>query len=116
MAQDYLNVEGVAVPLGGGGTVSFESAVLATSPTNFWPMTEGAGTPVDIVAGRSTTMQGLSWLPSGGKIDDSPVLDFVADFNKWLVFSDVTDAGNFTWQVAARFDSVSTQMMLARGS
>jgi hypothetical protein len=96
----------------------FQAAVLSTSPTNFWPMTEGTGTPVDIVAARSTTLTGLSWLASGGKINNSPVLDFVGDSAKTLTFTTITDplAGSFTWQIAARFDNLSQQMMLANSA
>lgn len=90
----------------------FRQAVLATSPTNYWPANQGSGTPADIVGGLTTTMTGtLTWVAPSPR-SQGYALDWPDTTTDYLGFAEVENTGDFSWQVAAQFDALDDVMML----
>jgi hypothetical protein len=91
---------------------SFESAVLAKNPTNYWPANKGGGPILDIVAGHVTTMNGSQlWTPPS-LTSQGHALNWPNNTTDYPSFGMVENAGDFTWQLAVEFDVLTNAYML----
>lgn len=117
----YMGTVGGHLGVVGGSIIpappaDFTDAVLATYPTNYWPMNEGSGTPVTAAGSISLSMVGtLSWVSEshfGGS-----ALDWNDSTSDYLSLSSATsESSDFTWQIAAEFDSLSDASMLVKNT
>lgn len=93
-----------------------EAAVTATSPDNYWPMYEGTGTPTDIAGSLGTSMVGTLTWDAETHFGDTALQwnDTTTDYID--LATALTDSGDFTWQVSARFDSLSDVFLLVKNT
>lgn len=95
-----------------GGLPTFERAVLALDPTNYWPANAGAGAIADVADGAPVVMNGSqSWVAPTVR-SQGWALDWTDSTTAYPSFSLMMERADFTWQVAAQFDSVTTVGML----
>lgn len=91
---------------------TFRAAVLRTSPAHYWPMDEGAGTPTEIVASLTTTLNGtLSWVDRG-PFAGGKSIDFNNNNANYLSFAAVADTFPVTWAVAIQPDDLADNMII----
>lgn len=91
---------------------TFRQKVLATSPAHYWPMDEGTGTPTEIVAGLTTTLNGsLAWADRGPFAGDKSI-DFTNNNANYLSFTAVTDTTPVSWAVAFQPDDLADNMLI----